>query len=187
MDTKFSIITTRRGDEGKSSLRGGARIYKDEDVFNILGDLDELNSFIGMSKAKVSENCCSGNSKEDEVHNVTIRSIDEIQALLLELGGVISSDDGKERHRESPSVSGSLEKLEQYYIEKLRLTEIPDKLIHPGSNSISASFDISRTVCRRFERGLIHLYRKSERKSFVFFLKYINRLSDYLYILARYY
>lgn len=174
--SKYKIYT-KTGDAGESSLYNGQRLPKDDDYFQALGDVDELNSVIGVAR----EYCEEGN------HNETTTQLEIIQSILLDVGSAVAT----------PLPSSSKHKLER---TKFDATHTPivegwldamDDALPPLKNFIlpsggkAASFlHMARSVCRRAERAVVVLQRKDVVDNEVAI--FMNRLSDYLFTAARF-
>ncbi|HAL65675.1 MAG: ATP/cobalamin adenosyltransferase [Bacteroidetes bacterium 38_7] len=167
---KEGKIYTRTGDEGETSLIGGQRVLKSHERIEAYGTLDELNAFIGL----VADLC------ED---------IQAKQLLVLIQGNIFTI----ESHfaASSPAFQENLPKLAESDIEMLEIEidrmnkDLPslDSFILPfGHPSISAAH-MARTVCRRAERRIVNVLSGSEQE--LLGLKFINRLSDFFFVLAR--
>lgn len=162
-------IYTKNGDNGTTSLIGGKKIQKDDIRVKAYGTVDELNSYIGL---------CYHYLKED----IDKENLRKIQFKLFEVGAELSSQNYKRLKnilKEDDVVE--LENLIDNYTEK---TEKINDFIIPGTSICSANLHIARTICRRCEREIISLSKQDDINLII--LKYINRLSDFLYILARY-
>jgi cob(I)alamin adenosyltransferase len=164
MGHRLSKIATRTGDAGETGLGDGSRVPKDHPRVAALGEVDELNSVLGMILAE---------EIPVEIRNMLVA----VQHDLLDLGGELS-------------IPGhALLKTERVElldgeIEKLNKTLAPLKeFILPGGSRAAAAAHLARTVCRRAERSVVALGRK-ERVSEIA-RQYLNRLSDLLFIAAR--
>lgn len=154
-------VYTKTGDGGQSGLANGVRLGKDELIFEVLGTLDELNSHLGS--------CVVILPKE--------KKLPEIQNTLFYLGAEIA---GSKKAILSGDTVTELEKLIDDLQKKMGENWY-QKFLLPGGSEAAARLDIARTVCRRCER-LIVTY-STHKKVSPEILKYINRLSDYLYVL----
>lgn len=157
-------IYTKTGDKGMTSLVGGKRVEKDDARVQAYGTLDELQSFVGMLA-----------SATDEVQ------LEDVQRILFKIGGYLASEDAT-----SAGVSDeTIVRLEQW-IDRLS-EELPPlrTFIIPGGTMAASICHVCRTVCRRAERRMITLRRTVDMglddNAFI----YINRLSDYFFLLAR--
>ena len=161
-------IYTKTGDKGKTSLYDGTRVDKDDIRIESYGTLDELNSYIGL---------CTNYAKDEDKE--ILRSI---QIKLFEVSAELATkEEGTYKTPISNDDVVSLEKIIDSYIEKI---DKIDAFIVPGTNLISANLHIARTICRKAERRIFSLSKIETVNPFL--LKYINRLSDVIYAIARY-
>lgn len=162
-------IYTKTGDKGETSLYDSTRVYKDSLRVESYGTIDELNSCIGFAR----------NFVED--HEI-VEILYQIQRELFDVAGELATKD-REKFPEKIQEKHihALEKIIDVYIEKI---DKMDKFIIPGSNKASASLHVARTVCRRAERRILTLSREESVSPML--IKYVNRLSDVIYALARY-
>lgn len=172
MPVRISKVYTRQGDLGETRLGGGQKVGKDSPRIAAYGTVDELNSVIGV--VLCFDPC-------DEVRQALV----QIQHELFVLGGdlcVLEEDKGK---WEMPSVReehvSALERLIDSLNEEL---EPLQEFILPGGTRAAAFLHQARTVCRRAERHVVELSRAEKVGPVV--IKYLNRLSDALFVLARY-
>jgi cob(I)alamin adenosyltransferase len=164
-------IYTKTGDEGKTSLIGGTRVAKHHVRIEAYGTIDELNSFIGLIRDVVEE--------KDKCSVV----LQEIQDRLFTIGSSLASDPEKSRMKIPDLNAQDITLLEK---EMDRMNEVLPELksfVLPGGNMINSYCHISRCVCRRAERLATHLSEQEWVEPKV--LQYLNRLSDYLFVLAR--
>jgi cob(I)alamin adenosyltransferase len=165
-------IYTRRGDRGETDLLGGPRVAKDHLRVEAYGAVDELNAALGVALA-------------DTVHEDIRDLARSIQATLFDLGAYLSSPDAERREQsgERRSLDAEVEALEgridafEEELEPLR------NFVLPGGTSSAAAFHVARTVCRRAERRVVSLDREAPLEAAR--LRYLNRLSDLLFVLAR--
>jgi cob(I)alamin adenosyltransferase len=162
-----SKIYTKKGDEGFTSLATGKRVPKTDPRLEAYGTVDELNSFIACLLEEVYD--------PDDVAFLT-----EIQSELFTLGAYLASENGKSAVKIDES---SVLKIEAE-IDKIDSQVPPLKaFVLPGGSKGNAFAHVCRTVCRRAERNIYHL--NSEENIDGVALRYVNRLSDYFFILAR--
>jgi len=167
-------IYTKRGDEGKTDLFGGERVGKDALRVAAYGDVDELNAMIGVARASGSDPDLG-------------ESLQEIQSALFDLGASLATPDPA--HRVKAGVAGvsaddvvALERL----IDRLEAPlESLKSFILPGGSLPAAAFHGARTVCRRAERAVVRLAGREGESVEQAALKYLNRLSDLLFVIAR--
>lgn len=166
-----SNLYTRTGDDGTTSLVDGSRTAKDSLRVEAYGDIDELSSAIGLAAA--SKEC------PDEIRE----ELRHVQQLLFSIGGYLATPPKGEGNL-LKALEGETEKIEGW-IDSLdeRVPKIRSFIL-PGGGEESSRCHLARTVCRRAERKVISLGRESEVDPAV--TEYLNRLSDYLFITARY-
>ncbi|MBN1981083.1 MAG: cob(I)yrinic acid a,c-diamide adenosyltransferase [Chitinivibrionales bacterium] len=160
-------ISTKTGDSGQTSLRTGQRVWKDSVRVEAYGTIDELSCHIGESRH------CVKNPHADQL-------LHEIQKTLYRAAAELATAEGIFDRAISAEEVETLTDTVHLYEEKIKLTGF----IIPGTTVQSAKLDVCRTICRRAERRIITLSH-TETVSPVL-LQYINRLSDCLFILARY-
>lgn len=162
-------IYTRHGDDGTSGLIGGRRAAKDDAVFAALGDLDELNSSLGVARAQ-------------HLPAEVVSVVAEAQALLLSIGAEVASPP-EDRQRYQVDLSADTVALE-HSIDRMT-ADLPEltRFVLPGGTPAGAALHHARSVCRRAERSLVHWSLvQSVRPELV---AYLNRLSDWLFTAAR--
>ncbi|RDY27928.1 cob(I)yrinic acid a,c-diamide adenosyltransferase [Romboutsia weinsteinii] len=161
-------IYTKTGDNGQTSLYDGSRIDKDSMRVEAYGTLDELNSYIGL---------CTNYVKEEDKHVLL-----EIQKYLFLVSAQLATKD--EKMISKKVTEEDVNKLESIIDEYINKTDNVNAFIVPGTSLASANLHIARTICRRAERRILSLNRVENISSIL--IKYINRLSDTLYAIARY-
>lgn len=160
-------ITTKNGDGGMTELVGKKNVPKSDLRIQLLGDLDELTSYVGLVKSKI---------KEDAI----VFALEQIQNhLLTVMAGVAEPNTVK--HRLSETV---LQNLEEEMARVSEMVKLPEGFVLSGKNTLSAELDVTRAVARRAERSLSSVTVKFGTDRIA--KKYLNRLSDYFYLLARY-
>ena len=171
MGKRLSKIYTRTGDLGETGLGDGNRIKKDAPRVQAIGSVDEFNSFLGLL------------IEEIQIQNhADIQPIGDFlrysQHRIFDLGGELSIPDFRiitEKH---------VEAVEQQ-LDELNSDLAPlENFILPGGSKLIATFHLARSICRRAERDLVTLSGETDINADG--LKYINRLSDYLFVAARY-
>ena len=166
-------IVTKRGDKGTTSLYCGKRVDKDDIRVEICGALDEVSSFLGMAK----------NASKDKN---TKRVVHSIQKELISLGAEVATSaagSGKTRKRVNADSICVLEK-EIDHLESKCAVKMKSFCI-PGKGAVSSALDVARAVTRRAERRSVTLLKKGMVKNPNIVI-YLNRLSDLLYLLARF-
>ena len=173
-DKKYVNITkvyTKRGDKGETDLLGGSAARKDSLKVESYGCIDETSSFIGLARYYTK-------------NKVIKERLKEIQNKLLVLGGFLASDDkGKEMMKDQ--IKEEDIKLLEGYIDEYNQKLPPlTHFILPGDDEVAAYFHVARTVVRRAERRIVSLAAQEDLNPLI--QKYVNRLSDLMFVLARY-
>lgn len=164
---RITKVYTKTGDTGQTSLVGGARVSKANLRVDAYGDVDELNSVIGLVRVRIDD------AEIDEVLGV-------IQNDLFTLGADLASPSEIEVPRIGESFIARLEELADRFLAEL---EPLKEFILPGGSDVGATLHFARTVARRGERRVVELSESEEINSQT--IVYLNRLSDLLFVLAR--
>jgi cob(I)alamin adenosyltransferase len=165
MPNRLTKIVTRGGDKGETSLGDGTRLAKDHPRIALLGDVDELNSWIGVVLAYLSDGAVA-------------KTLISVQHDLFDLGGALSVPG-------TPLLSPAhVERIDDAAAALNEGLPPLKDFILPGGAPVLAWLHVARTVCRRTERGLAGLARNQPEAAQA--LRYLNRLSDYLFIAARF-
>jgi cob(I)alamin adenosyltransferase len=166
-------IYTKTGDLGKTSLIGGTKVPKSHIRIESYGTVDELNSYIGAVNDLITDE-----------HSKTI--LKEIQDRLFTIGSSLACDPDKETKLKIPDLKEEDINLLEKEIDAMNVT-LPEmkSFILPGGHIAVSIIHIARTVCRRAERICVNM---QQNDLFIepIVIKYLNRLSDYLFVLARY-
>lgn len=171
MDQSFKIYT-KTGDDGTSGLIGGTRVEKFDDRLEAYGTIDELNSWLGLIRT---------GSLEMEVDTI----LGFIQNKLFDFGSHLATD--KQLAKEPEILICTTDDIERIEREIDRMQQQLPALKHfilPGGSPTAANCHIARTVCRRAERRMTLVGKREHVQQHV--LIFVNRLSDYLFVLARY-
>ncbi|GHU53197.1 ATP--cob(I)alamin adenosyltransferase [Bacilli bacterium] len=172
-------ITTKTGDDGTTSFPGGGRVPKDHPRIECLGALDELNALLGAAR------CAAIKPRTGEI-------IKKIQEEIITISGIIASGAATPANRVSHSITAQADgpkpafntkRLENWAAELESILPPLRNFIIPGENPASAQLHIARTLCRRAERRLVSLNHAAPVPPEL--LRYMNRLSDLLFLLAR--
>ncbi|MBW2241334.1 MAG: cob(I)yrinic acid a,c-diamide adenosyltransferase [Deltaproteobacteria bacterium] len=165
-------IYTKRGDRGETDLFGGERVGKDHHRVEAYGEVDELNSVLGMAAAA---------SSQDDIVELAQR----IQGTLFDLGAYLASPDAERRakSRVPEPRAEDVEVLEKQIDAFESELEPLRRFILPGGTAAAAAFHVARAVCRRAERRAVSLDRAETLDPLA--LRFLNRLSDLLFVLAR--
>lgn len=170
-------IYTRTGDRGETGLFGGRRVPKDDLRVDAYGEVDELNSVLGVAISRLDA------AGEEEVS----AGLRRIQADLFTLGANLATpapEDGGRRNSFIPDLpAGRAEEMERWIDEAEGELEPLKTFILPGGTEAAAALHLARTVCRRAERRVVSLAREAHIEDAV--VVYLNRLSDLLFTLAR--
>ncbi|MBP5711156.1 MAG: cob(I)yrinic acid a,c-diamide adenosyltransferase [Bacteroidales bacterium] len=175
-------IYTKSGDSGTTTLVGGKRISKNDELLEAYGTCDELNSFIGLFLAETK---CSGIEKDEADKIADI--ITDVQNTLFDIGGLLATEPEYwvEYWKNRPAIIEEKTVALEQQIDKWSET-LPQirQFILPGGSKATATAHVCRTVCRRLERQMVAL--NGRFKGYLTLTKYINRLSDFFFILSRF-
>lgn len=166
-------IYTKTGDKGSTSLIGGVRVPKSHIRIESYGTVDELNSYMGMVRDLANSTLIN-----DWIH--------EIQDRLFTIGSVLATNPDKEVKMKLPD----LHEADVIFLEQ-KIDEMNESLpemrsfILPGGNLASSTTHVARCVCRRAERICVAMQQDNEVVPDLI-VQYLNRLSDFLFVLARY-
>ncbi|CUT04851.1 cob(I)yrinic acid a,c-diamide adenosyltransferase [Candidatus Chrysopegis kryptomonas] len=164
-------IYTRTGDDGTTSLFAGGRVKKDDARVEAYGTVDELNSILGIVRAI---------SKNAEINEI----IQEIQNYLFHLGADLATPFEVENLKIKRIAKEDVEKIERWIDEiDLRLEPLKNFIL-PGGTLLASFLHLARTVCRRAERRIVYLSEREKINTQI--IPFVNRLSDLLFVLARY-
>ena len=164
---RITKVTTRNGDGGKTHLAKGETVFKSDNVIHCLGEVDELSSVIGV---------CLSHCKDNDISNF----LKKIQNNLFDIGGHISMslDDNSIVNE---NMISDLDTQINHLNENLDPLK---EFILPSGDHFSANLHVARAITRRAERTAVALYKDSLLKNPV--VMYLNRLSDYFFVLSRY-
>ena len=168
-----SKIYTKTGDKGTTSLIGGTKVSKAHLRIEAYGTVDELNSYIGLCKDLLT----------DETGKKILL---EIQDRLFTIGSSLACDPVKEPKMKIPDLKEMDVELLEKEMDRMNESIPPMKnFILPGGHITLSQLHIARCVCRRAERCCVRLETENEEVESII-IRYLNRLSDYLFILSRY-
>ena len=175
---RITKVYTRTGDKGKTRLAGGQQVWKDSLRVEAYGDVDELNSTIGVVRAFNAESVGvqpSADRLEEELR--------WMQNKLFDVGGLLATPPGQTFENMPTVTNRDVTKLEKL-IDKCQKDLAPLKeFILPGGGKISSLLHQARTICRRAERLCVRLGREEPLEPSL--VSFLNRLSDALFVLAR--
>lgn len=163
MTVKNNIVT-KTGDSGITSLYSGERISKSDEIFDIIGNIDELISLTGVYK-----------NKTEDKQNIFV--LGKIQKYLFKLNTYIASTKNKDDKKFIKNLDFFDISCDNYYIQIKKLTGF----VFPDHE-----LDLCRCLCRKIERKLVGYQKKYKFKNFSYILKSINRLSDLYFFMARF-
>ena len=166
-------IYTRTGDDGTTGLVGGARVKKTSGKVAAYGDVDELNSLLGVCQEHISA-ATAGLVKD---------KLTAIQNELFDIGAELATP--ADAHWEGMLKAGPehVQRLEQWIDELNENLPTLTSFILPGGSPLAAQLHVARTVCRRAERSILALHEQEPVSQSI--LEYINRLSDLLFVMSR--
>lgn len=165
-------VYTKTGDKGQTSLVGGQRVSKCCERLESYGTVDELNSHIGLLIAMCQD-------ERDKTF------LTDVQAALFVVGGYLATDNSQREVRQGNIVTPEMVETVEKEIDRLQELLPPLRLfILPGGSMAASQAHVCRTVCRRSERCILRL-AECGAKVDEHVLSYVNRLSDYLFVLAR--
>ncbi len=165
MKKQLPTISTKTGDDGTTSLGDGSRAGKDHVRIEAGGAIDELNSNLGLLRAQ--------DNMPDEISNVLLR----IQQELIDVGAELSISNSQK------ITEKMVARLEQDLIQLSENLQPLKEFIIPGGNNAAAQCHVARAVCRRAECYVVKLAH--QEKINLVTIKYLNRLSDLLFTIAR--
>lgn len=173
----MSKIYTKTGDSGTTGLVSGSRISKSDTRIDLYGDVDELNSFIGVISTDVKK------IKLDDDYQLIIK----IQSALFDLGSNLACEANLRAHYKLPQIHVGLIDMMEKAIDRMD-KELPKlkNFVLPGGTGEAAKLHVTRTIARRVERKLIGYSESTKEVLPENSVIFLNRLSDYLFQLARY-
>lgn len=167
----YKQISTKKGDKGTSKDYSNNEYSKDDLLFEVVGSIDELSSLLGV------------------VYHYTEfkEEIKTVQRKLQDVNSLVATTNSEVRITLNQVSVEDIKKLESMEEEILKTTEIKPVFVLPGSDSSKegAYLDLARSVTRRVERTLVRYVNNNNREDLFLSMKYINRLSDLLFIMAR--
>lgn len=161
-------IYTRTGDKGTTKLLSGRSIEKSDQRLHVYGTTDELNSYLGLCVLKLSPKLA--------------QELTPIQNELFNLGSLVACDDPQFLPNLPPITQTSIERMEKQIDAMTEKLPALKNFIIPGGTEAAAHLHIARTICRRAERELALLKNPDLSLAGI----YLNRLSDYLFVFARF-
>lgn len=170
-------IVTKKGDRLKTCLLSGEEVDKDSQVVEAFGTVDELSSLLGLARSTID--LMHGNNLAD----LSLR-IRELQTDLFRFGSELACMDATGSEWAEPTSEKHVRRLEENIRALEGKVELPSLFIIPGACQASAIVDVARAISRRLERRVVSIAKEGKYGN-VQGLIYVNRLSDYLFMLAR--
>ncbi|MBS1750161.1 MAG: cob(I)yrinic acid a,c-diamide adenosyltransferase [Bacteroidetes bacterium] len=166
-------IYTKTGDKGTTALIGGTRVSKGDLRIESYGTIDELNAYTGL---------CKDMLKDQQSRDM----LKKIQEDLFVIGALLACDPEKDIKMKLPEIEGKDITLLETAIDQMEASlPVMKNFILPGGHPSISYLHITRCICRRAERCCVRLSDEQEEQ-YILILQYLNRLSDYLFVLARY-
>jgi cob(I)alamin adenosyltransferase len=176
MSIRITKVYTRTGDRGETALVGGRRVPKDSPRIIAYGAVDELNSVLGIVRALAAKQSSPAAAR-------LIELLQRLQNELFDLGSELATPPDAEYEGMWHASETEVRALERTMDECQKSLEILKSFVLPGGGVLGAFLHQARTVCRRAEIEILELSRTEPLNPFV--LRYVNRLSDLLFVLAR--
>ncbi|MCI5065432.1 cob(I)yrinic acid a,c-diamide adenosyltransferase [bacterium] len=173
---KLSKLYTRHGDTGETGLVGGERVSKSCLQVHSYGEVDELNSFLGAAVGALAE------SKNSQASSY-IEPLREIQQTLFDIGAELATPPDSEWMPPNQVGTIDITKLENDIDQWTGQVEELKSFILPGGSRSTSTLHLARSVCRRAERSTVRLAEETPVRPLL--IQYLNRLSDWLFALAR--
>ena len=175
---RITKVYTRTGDAGKTRLAGGQQVSKDSLRVEAYGTVDELNASIGLARAMNEE----GSRAVDSARRLE-QDLRWVQNKLFDIGGILATAPGQ-TFKNMPMIKGQDAVRLERMIDRCQKDLAPLKeFILPGGGKVSATLHQARTICRRAERICVRLAREETLDGQI--IKFLNRLSDALFVWAR--
>ncbi|MBD0404817.1 cob(I)yrinic acid a,c-diamide adenosyltransferase [Flammeovirga sp. EKP202] len=164
-------VYTKTGDKGETSLFGGKRVKKSHPRIEAYGTIDELNSYVGLIR-------------DQDVNIPRSTVLKEIQDRLFTIGAELAADPDKPQLKKPDLLESDIEYLENAIDEMEEDLQPLKYFVLPGGHTSVSFCHLGRTVCRRAERLAIALDEEDGLSDYII-VRYLNRLSDYLFVLSR--
>ena len=163
-------VYTKTGDKGETSLFGGKRVPKFDLRIEAYGTVDELNSWIGLIR-------------DQEIDSAYVKVLLEVQDRLFSIGAELAADPDKPKLKKPDLLDSDITFLENEIDNMETALEPMTTFVLPGGHTIVSYCHVTRCVCRRAERLVVELSTHEKIEEFI--VQYLNRLSDYLFVLSR--
>ncbi|HBL31731.1 MAG TPA: cob(I)yrinic acid a,c-diamide adenosyltransferase [Acidobacteria bacterium] len=171
-------VYTRAGDQGETSLVGGLRVPKDALRIESYGTVDELQAFLGVLRATLAEA-----DRHPETCRAGVAALHRVQQDLFDLGSTLATPPEHLDRVKNPITAERVTWLEESMDAWNETLQPLRSFVLSGGGRFSAASHVARTVCRRCERVVLRLAREEAVPEEV--LRYLNRLSDFLFVLGR--
>jgi cob(I)alamin adenosyltransferase len=163
-------VYTKTGDKGQTSLIGGTRLPKQHIRIEAYGTVDELNSWIGLLR-------------DQPIDANTLKILLEVQDRLFTIGSLLAADPAKNKMKLPDIKEEDIVLLEKEIDAMEEMLPVMKSFVLPGGHTIVSYCHLARCVCRRGERAVLRVAENEKVDELVY--KYLNRLSDYLFVLSR--
>lgn len=175
--TQKSNIYTKMGDNGETGLVGGTRVSKADARIDLYGEVDELNSWVGVAVSQL----------ESKTFEKEITYLKRVQCFLFDLGSNLACEAEQREKFKLPKLNEDVIIELEKTIDELD-SQCPklSNFILPGGASAAASLHLCRTVCRKIERKMIQFRTLHKEELPIHAAPFMNRLSDYFFVLSRY-
>lgn len=169
-------VYTKTGDKGETALLGGDRVAKFNERIDLYGDVDHLNSHIGLAISFLTDNS-----------NIVEKELKSIQNILFDIGSNLACPTDKRQTFQLKKLSNDQIKVLEDSIDLME-AKLPalKNFILPGGGKASSFLHIARTTCRMVERKIVHFVKNNPADLEDIYIQYFNRLSDYLFVVSRY-
>ena len=180
---RITRVTTKKGDDGTTSLAGGERVSKDSPRITAVGTVDELNAALGLALAYLKQTSLIPTGLPETEKESFLADLSELQNLLFTLGCDLSLKPENRRETTPTILPGHVTDLEKKIDSVLeKIPPLVDFVLPTGTPPVAA-LHLARTVCRRAERETVTLSKIEPIGADL--IPFLNRLSDYLFVLAR--
>lgn len=180
MAINITRVYTRSGDKGMTSLVGGVRVEKASLKLDAYGAVDELNCLVGLARAAIEADQALYGAVQEEVD----ASLRQVQNRLFDVGSILATPADKPYAGMPVIADADATALEKGMDAMQESLEPLKSFCLPGGSAANAALHHARAVCRRAERDILRLAKEEEVDARL--IKYVNRLSDYLFVMARY-
>lgn len=187
MGNRLSKIYTRTGDDGSTGMADGSRVSKADHLFNVMGDVDELNSHIGLIRAHLAQTANNQVSDQPLLTHVSPQQAVDFEQALVIIQHLLFNIGGELAMPEYEGINAThIDWLEQQ-IDTMNTSLPPLKdFILPTGSVLVSQLHIARCVCRRAERQAVSLQEQRPKAIRPTAVSLINRLSDWLFVAARF-